>query len=120
MGRSINRGRLLNSWAKMEKMVVANTMFERPEEKRITLIGTDDIPKQLDYILVGRSSNCRVVNARSTSCLDSGSDHRAVRAKLCFTSSQDFVRDTAERGAHRAKRRTGEYQKTSFQEKVNS
>ena len=81
-------------------MIITNTHFQHHIDNIATYTTTTNQPRQLDYILVPASIWRHVHNARSTTCLDLGSDHKAVLLHLCLPHSKQSRRRTRKQATH--------------------
>ena len=85
---SNSRGQWLKSWAGTQHLIITNTHFQHNIDNITTYTTTTNQPRQLDYILVPKTLWRHVHNARSTSCPDLGSDHKAVLLHLHLPPSR--------------------------------
>ena len=74
-----SRGQWLKSWCDTERLSILNTMFPKSDQHRITYIGPNKRPRQLDYFLIDEVHSYKITDAGSVSYPDMGSDHSAVR-----------------------------------------
>eukprot|EP00959_Pyramimonas_sp_CCMP1952_P225668 4718955-Pyramimonas_sp.AAC.1 len=63
-------------------MVIANTFFSKRPDQRFAYVGSRGRARQIDYIMVDRWAWRQVTDASSLSCVDLGSDHKAVCLKI--------------------------------------
>ena len=76
------RGEWLKCWATAERLTICNTSFSKTIVNRTTFVGPNGRPRQLDYILVSQTLRRSLRDAGSTTILDLGSDHRAVKVTI--------------------------------------
>ena len=77
------RGQWLKNWASTHDLVLTNTFFDKPPHNIDTFTGPNQVPRQIDYILVTRGFWKTVRNCESNLSIDLGSDHKTVQ--LCST-----------------------------------
>ena len=72
----------MKQWCTNNNMVITNTMFPKHPENRVTFVGPNGRPRQLDYILVPKAFIHMVQDSGSSKLLQMGSDHNAVMTKF--------------------------------------
>ena len=79
LGVGNSQGEWLKSWASSENLIITNTFYSKRPEYRWTFRGPNGRSRQIDFIFVDKDFGKYLQDASSTSSLDLGSDHRAVR-----------------------------------------
>jgi exonuclease III len=79
------RGDLFANWVVSEKLLVANTMFDKHVAQKWTHQGTYG-QRQIDYACIDEAALWRLRDAEGSDDLGIGSDHRAVKMQLRFLS----------------------------------
>ena len=87
-----SRGQWMKQWSTNNNLAITNTFFSKRPCNRETFIGPNGRPRQLDYILMDKLLFRMLHDSCSTSLLQLGSDHKAVRAKLLFEETPRTIR----------------------------
>ena len=83
LGDSNDRGTELLQFCALNKLVIANTVFNHSKLRRVTWTSPDGhTQNQIDYIIVQQQWKKVVKNCRSYHSCDIGSDHSAVIGKF--------------------------------------
>ena len=76
------RGAWLKRYCCLNNLTIANTLYTKPEEQKVTYVGPNLRPRQIDFILIDQKTKRLLQDAASIQALNMGSDHRTVSMKL--------------------------------------
>ena len=83
LGAMNERGRILQEWCYENELCIMNTWFQKKDEKLWTWRRADGIIKnQIDFILIQKRFFNAILDVKSCSNADCGSDHNPVVAKI--------------------------------------
>ena len=82
------KGQWMKLWATSINMVITNTFFSKRPCNRETFIGPNGCPRQLDYILMDKTLVHMLQDSGSSTSLNLGSDHKAVKVIAETTPTQ--------------------------------
>ena len=82
------RGEWMTHWLLENKLVAANTMYQKIPQKHVTYRSPKNDEKQLDYVLLDKKHLTWSRDAESTDILHKGSDHRCVMARFDITAKE--------------------------------
>lgn len=83
LGHRNHRGNMLAHWAVTERVVIVNTLFEKPYDKKWSHRGKHG-QRQLDYGVVDFRARRFVKDAEASNELSVGKDHRTIRVVFEF------------------------------------
>ena len=84
-GNRNDRGTWFVQWATSEKLMIANTFFDQLEQDRWTHSGNGGC-RQIDFICFDQFAHRLVEDARASSTIGVGKDHRGVQSDLVIPS----------------------------------
>ena len=82
-----NRGSWLVQWARMEKLVIANTFYNQAMHDRWTHNGAKG-QRPIVSVLIDQKAGNWVRDARAVDSIGTGKDHRGVKLDLKVTTAQ--------------------------------
>jgi len=84
LGEENSRGQWLKQWCCLENMLIANTFFPKHPDSKFTHVSTNGNRRQIDFVIIDKPLQRKLMDSSSDNSIDMGWDHRTVYALLAL------------------------------------